>query len=210
MKIEIAKYWENFYGSLDLDSTFYPSQFAAFVLGESSGAKQLIEFGCGNGRDSFFFASHGFNVIAYDSSKSAINACNERVKTDNIEFFKFAVGVDEYSKMNETQLIKDVKTIIYARFFLHAITDQEEMVFFKLAQDTLRTGSILALEYRCLGDEKIKKEFGNHFRRYFSHDELCNRVGEFGFDVIYQIHGRGYAKYKDEDAIVGRCMAVKV
>jgi hypothetical protein len=93
---------------------------------------------------------------------------------------------------------------------LHAITDQEENIFLELARDSLRSGSILALEYRCLGDDQIKKEFGEHYRRYISHDELCSKLVEFGFEISYQIHGRGYAKHKDEDALVGRCIAVKI
>jgi SAM-dependent methyltransferase len=40
-----------------------PSQFAVFVANEVAPAR-LLEVGCGNGRDSLFFSSAGFDVVA--------------------------------------------------------------------------------------------------------------------------------------------------
>lgn len=205
-----SEYWDNFYSGIELKSTRHPSQFAAFVLGEFPDADRLIEFGCGNGRDAEFFAVYGLNVIAADASQSAVDVCNKRSIHSNLKFAKFVVGVDDISKLSEYLSKPAVKTVLYARFFLHAMTDKEEEDFFALASAILESGSIMALEYRCADDAKIRKEFGEHYRRYLKHNDLCTRVVNHGFKIDYQIEGRGYAKYKAEDAFVGRCIAVRL
>lgn len=63
-KIETKEYWNEYYETTaDNNSTevpkLIPSQFADFVLNEFQDRTRFIDFGCGNGRDSFFFADHG-------------------------------------------------------------------------------------------------------------------------------------------------------
>lgn len=65
------KYWNNFYSNNG--AVLYQSQFAAHILNEFSSTKKIIDIGCGNGRDSLFFASHGLNVLGIDGSLSAIS-----------------------------------------------------------------------------------------------------------------------------------------
>lgn len=50
----------------------------------SKGIK-VIEFGCGEGRDSIFLAKSGFNVTAVDIAPSAIKRAKERVKEERVE-----------------------------------------------------------------------------------------------------------------------------
>lgn len=207
MDINRVGYWDNFYSRSELKKPQYPSQFAAFVIGEVSNAVHVIEFGCGTGRDSEFFAHHGLNVTALDASESAIELCRRYRSYENLTFEKFVLGKDDIN--NAIRVKPPGRVILYARFLLHAISDEEENVFFKIAHDLSSQGSILALEYRCSGDEQIMKEFGQHFRRYLSHTELCESVAKAGFDVAYQVEGRGFAKYKSEDALVGRCIAIR-
>ncbi|MCI1001772.1 class I SAM-dependent methyltransferase [Ochrobactrum sp. C6C9] len=206
MRTHQSEYWDQFYTNVDTSSPIYPSQFAAFALGEASFATKVIEFGCGNGRDAEFFASQGKDVLAFDASEVAINLCQSRNCRDNILFRKFAIGDPlEEGLFGSTE----TKTLLYARFFLHAITDEQERQFVSLASDILKEGSVLALEYRCSGDEENNKIFGNHYRRYIRHEDLCQYISENGFEILYEIIGKGLAKYKSEDALVGRCIAAK-
>lgn len=200
-------YWNNFYEGKNVTPPKHPSQFAAFVLGETADATRLIEFGCGNGRDAAFFASHGLAVTALDASINAIELCQRRFCERNLKFNKFVLGESDIkSCFFDTKHVEE-KTVLYARFFLHAISDEEEAIFLDLAQELIGPGSIIALEYRSSGDEENQKEFGQHFRRYLKHNDICDRVSKSGFDLVYQIEGRGFAKYKSEDALVGRCIA---
>ena len=52
--------------------------------------------------------------------------------------------------------------------------------------------------------------FGDgHFRRYLDHRAVLGRIESVGFRVEYEVEGRGFAKYGEEDALVGRCVVVK-
>ena len=71
---EKGEYWNQYYASREVMKLSAPSQFAAFAAQEAGDAHLIIEVGCGNGRDSLFFARHGFQVVAIDGSTAAIAA----------------------------------------------------------------------------------------------------------------------------------------
>ena len=62
-------YWNNFYKKFNLKK---PSLFAKFVLKKLKKNSLLLEVGCGNGRDTFFFLKNNIRCTAYDISKTAI------------------------------------------------------------------------------------------------------------------------------------------
>jgi ubiquinone/menaquinone biosynthesis C-methylase UbiE len=63
-------YWDNFYKKFNLTK---PSLFARFALKKLKKNSSLLEVGCGNGRDTFFFLKNKIRCTAYDISKTAIN-----------------------------------------------------------------------------------------------------------------------------------------
>lgn len=201
-------YWQQFYSVRPLAAPLTPSQFAVFVANELPQLRTIVELGCGNGRDAEFFATLGFRVVALDASAAAVEVCRLR-NAHHVEYLQFAVGE---SAMDVIQHLPDGggEIALYARFFLHAITDEEERQFFELARSLVQIDSYIALEYRTKEDEAINKVFGDHFRRYIDHSELCERLQELGFEIVYEVQGRGLAKHKDEDARVGRCLAKRV
>lgn len=202
-------YWENFYASQTAQIPPPPSQFAAFVMSEFPTVKNLVEIGCGNGRDAEFFSAYGMNVLATDASAEAVALCEGRRKNDRASYRNFSLGdspqdIEQFLKNNSP-------AVLYARFFLHAISDEEQGVFFDLAANALQSGSYIALEYRIIGDEQIEKTFGTtHYRRFVNHGDICALLQARNFEIIYEIHGTGFAKYKSEDARVGRCIAKKI
>ena len=69
------KYWDNYYAGRDVKTVFMsePSLFASSMLDKyMKEGKELIELGCGNGRDSLYFAEKGLNVIGIDASQVII------------------------------------------------------------------------------------------------------------------------------------------
>ena len=66
------KYWDNYYkGKKGVD---YPSPFALFCMEKYLSTKmEIIEIGCGNGRDSKFFASNKLIVHSIDLTPSVID-----------------------------------------------------------------------------------------------------------------------------------------
>ena len=64
-------YWNNYYES-NADP-FLNSQFSKFVLSKLVKQKSIIDIGCGNGRDSIFFAKNEIYTYGIDQSEIAIN-----------------------------------------------------------------------------------------------------------------------------------------
>ena len=82
----MSKIWDKVYSN---DSAFFgeePSDFAQKCYGDFKryDVKRLLELGCGQGRDSIFFASNGLDVYAVDSSKVAIENINQKIRGKNI------------------------------------------------------------------------------------------------------------------------------
>ena len=70
-------YWNTFYSQFNYS---IPSQFCALMASEISTKTKIIEYGCGNGRDSIFLAKNGYNIYALDLSEEAINKNIEKSK----------------------------------------------------------------------------------------------------------------------------------
>jgi tellurite methyltransferase len=208
-----AAYWDAFYSERKGCSKVprYPSQFAAFAVNEMGGTTAIIEFGCGNGRDSEFFAHYGLNVLAIDASQEAIELCQSNSESSKSTYVNQNVS-DAGAKVAAfiCSLGENPSVAVYARFFLHAITDEEQQNFFDMLARELPFGAHVFLEYRTVEDEAERKEFGIHYRRFLTHSQLLALLTERGFETIYEIESRGLAKYKQEDAMVGRCVARKL
>ena len=76
--------WNNVYSA---DPSIFgdePSKFALICYEDfvKHKVQKVLELGCGQGRDSLFFASKGVNIHAIDSSKVAIE--NLRIKAKGL------------------------------------------------------------------------------------------------------------------------------
>jgi len=205
-KQKIHHYWNDFYSTSKNNPPSFPSQFAAFVAGEIPDKSAIIEFGCGSGRDTEFFAFLGHTILGLDGSESAIAKCTRFSKTNAT--YRTA-DLSESKPILEDFISRHSVIIIYARFFLHAITSEEQDNFLETLSDSLQTDSLLTFEYRTREDMGSEKSFGDHFRRYINHDNLKTKLVDLGFEIQYQIKGRGLAKYKSEDAEIGRVVCKK-
>ena len=203
-------YWNSFYSSASGTGHIkLPSQFAIFVIGETNGINNVIEFGTGNGRDAFFFASQGKTVLALDASSSAIEN-NTKLILDtssegSLEFLTYEVGVDVITDLPNIEATK----FIYARFFLHSLTDHLVDRFFQDASAILKSGEKIFLEYRNHKDQSRKKVYDDHFRNYLFTDNITDKLSTYGLDCTYHVEGLGYAKFKQDDAYVSRLVIQK-
>lgn len=202
------KYWEAFYASCSVSAPNTPSQFAAFVLNELPQLDCFVDMGCGNGRDAEFFASYGKHVLAVDASAEAVKLCKAQRSNHHVDYQQYLLG-DDASPLRAHFRAHGQPAMLYARFFLHAITAEEEVAFFDMTASLMPSGSYVALEYRILEDAESAKEYGQHFRRYVNHAEVRSSLEDRGFDIVYDAQGTGLAKYKSEDAVVGRCIAIR-
>ncbi len=63
-----------------------PSDLAVRALEafQKRGVKKVLELGCGQGRDSFYFLEHGLDVVALDYSEAGICQMGERAEKLNL------------------------------------------------------------------------------------------------------------------------------
>lgn len=201
------EYWNSYYGAAKSQRQL-PSQFAAFVAAEISADARVVELGTGSGRDALFFAAHGHRVIGVDQSTEAVDLCSAQARERGVNATFLASSIDA-PDLAERIGMSDRPTVVYARFFLHAITEAEELALLELAGAVTRTGDRLALEYRTDRDAVGTKVTGAHYRRFIRPTDFHAHAVTRGFGVDYAVQGYGFAKYKDDDAFVARDMLTR-
>jgi hypothetical protein len=172
-------YWKDFYKTHKVPKE--PTPFAQFCAKRLPKGK-LLDMGTGNGRDAYFFAKKGWNVVGYDpatKNKDALHCVFRGFEPDPGAF-----------------------NIVYSRFLLHTIPS---VPMFELIKDT--TGYFVA-EARAIGD--TPRLYPDHYRYFINPNLLFKRLITEGFNVEYFEHGRGLAKYKNEDPLVIRVIAKRI
>ncbi len=211
MTVDTKEDWDAYYGQKERPAV--PSQFAAFVLNEFSDHQRFVDIGCGDGRDSFFFAMHGKTVRGIDGSAAAVSLCRavaERRKVDNIGFSQLDMqDAQACSRFLEQNAADWRDVIVYARFFLHAINDEAESNLLNLAAGLMGGRGRLCLEFRTPRDQFQAKVTSDHFRRYVEPLQLIEAAGALGLKCFYLAEGFGFAKYKADDAYVARIVLGK-
>ena len=199
---EIDAYWNSYYSSGTAPRI--PSQFAVFVAGEIDPGV-TIDIGCGSGRDSIWFANLGRKVLGIDGSQSAVDLCKKQAK-DNLDFKRAHVNEKEFADtIRKAAEESSGPPLLYARFFLHAITDEDQDKLLDVPARTLEDfGGYLAVEYRTNRHRNLSKATSEHFRRYIDPTSVMASAIQKGLVCEYYIDGFGFAKYKSDDAHVAR------
>lgn len=203
-----SDYWDTFYESAALSKNLrdVPSQFAAFFAGEIGEKHQIIDIGCGTGRDTFFFDQIGHDVVGIDSSRTVIAANVRRAEElqRSVRFMHGVVGSSELEGTLSRSRRNSATLALYARFFLHAVEEDLERKFFTLASSLCVRGDLVALEFRTEHDRTLPKATAAHYRRYVNPADVIARAQSCGFAVSYSVEGFGFAKYREDDAYVAR------
>lgn len=201
------QHWESFY-QIQSTQPSPPSQFSAFIASEYIKRSQVFDFGCGNGRDSFFLANFALSVCGIDGSSEAIKICSGKRLNQDTSAVQFINSKIEVAGLYDILLALRDETaplLIYSRFFLHAITDEQEESFFSLANKLCTNkADRIALEFRTVRDRDLPKQTAKHFRRYIDPVNVITRAVAKGFTVEYFVEGFGFAKYLADDAYVAR------
>lgn len=198
-------HWDTYYQ--DQKDIQPPSQFAAFIAAEYAKGSQIFDIGCGNGRDTLFFSQYATNIVGVDGSDSAVHAANNQAvrRSLPVRFIKAQIEDPAFPNSLKEHKLIGTPLILYSRFFIHAITDDQQNEFFKASNIVCENpGDIMALEFRTLRDRDLPKVTSAHFRRYVDPISIIDIGLKLGFTVDYFVEGFGYAKYKNDDAYVAR------
>ena len=197
-------YWTKFYENNN--KPFPPSEFAKFVLNYLEDGKNLIELGCGNGRDSIFFASNKIKVFGIDQVIGEIEFLNKEFQSDNLKFMC----------LDFTNLYLDYKfDYVYSRFTLHSIDEEAEDRVLTWVLNHLNVDGLFFVEARSINDvlynsgTKISRNenFTDHYRRYMDKDIFISKLQKLGLEIIYSIESNGLAVYKNEDPQIVRIIS---
>lgn len=202
-----TEYWQKVYSNTT--SIGGPSPYCLSVCDEMDVSGELLEVGCGNGRDSFYFASQGHRVIGIDTCPAAIDFCRS-VQATNTTFLcgSLASVAPQISKQ---------PTAIYSRFCLHAMTEIEQSETLEMAHRLLPLAGKLYVECRSILDpmadmgeslSPTERNFG-HYRRFIVREELEQQLRNIGFELLYVVEADGLAVHGDENPVVIRVTAQK-
>lgn len=204
-----SSYWNDFYRA-KASSLAAPSQFALFVLGETSVGGRILDLGCGTGRDAIYFSSQGRHVVGVDAAEAAVAHCARIAEANGLSARFLTSTIDAPDLLDRARREFDGAPLggmtVYARFFVHAINDEEEMALLRLAAGICQQGDLLAAEFRTIRDAQQAKVTAEHYRRFVNPLTFMANATSVGFATEYFVEGFGYAKYKDDDAHVARCL----
>lgn len=200
-----ARHWDSYYGTTV--GTLTPSPFAlaaAELVPESS---DVLEIGCGNGRDSSFLSKLGHRVVAIDASPAAVDLCR-REHADTTATFHAGVMSDfsaDWAKSFD---------VLYSRFVIHAMTEAEEIALLRDARDVLRPGGLLLIECRSINDPLARQgevlspteRIAGHYRRFIVLEDFRDRLESEGFVVEEVLESDGLARHGDENPVVIRAV----
>ena len=201
-------YWDEYYKKDTAPS--FPSPFAEYVANKLRTKQNILEIGCGNGRDSIFFSSKGHHVTGLDRSGEAIELCKNLYSNESIEFF-----FGEITDITKTN--KKKYDLIYSRFVIHAMSMNEELEMLKISYELLNNNGQLFIECRSINDplsnagKKLShtERIDGHYRRFIILEELKQRLIQVGFEIIETMESNGLANLGGEDPVVIRVEAIK-
>jgi SAM-dependent methyltransferase len=177
-----------------------PSPFASWVQSREQPGR-LLDVGCGNGRDTRFFAELGYDVLGLDLVPKASQRVLRRLDSDvrprvaplNLESLRSTLFVGAQESFGPRPVT------VYARFLLHALSDTARKHFWRLTSMALRNGGRCYLEFRTDQDAPRHKAFGEHYRRYLAPDLVLAEAAAAGIRALHVEQGVGYSPFEDED-----------
>jgi len=200
-------YWNNYYKIGNVISE--PSSFAEFCLNEfmPDGAR-IIELGSGNGRDSLYFARHGFDVIAIDQSHSACLYSQEQADKNSLDRLKFIESDFTNNNFDEHSIVD----VFYSRFTMHSITFEQQNRLLKNVHGKLHKGGLFFIEARTIHDPLCGvgtdiEDFQfvtDHYRRFIDSDQFVKQCLDLGFKLKFMIEKDGLSVVKDDNPVLLR------
>lgn len=202
-------YWEHYYLKHNAEPT--PSLFAHYVADLLKDKQaEIVELGCGNGRDSIFFAKQGHIVDAIDQCYNEIcflmNQCKH---IENLDF-----RTDDFTDMVDDEPYD----VVYSRFTLHSVSKEQETHTLEWAFRNLKKDGLLCIEVRGQQNEIYKMGeavenepdayiYDNHYRRFLNFDNLCDELKKIGFSLDFAAEDKDFAPFNGQNETYIRVIA---
>lgn len=187
-----TKYWNTFYND-DRNKITEPSNFCLFVMDyfkDNGNIKNILDAGCGNGRDSYHL-SQKYNVDAIDNSGYLPE------NKDNCVF-----STNDFVKMDKKKY-----DLVYSRFTFHSITNEQQLEFLK----TIEKDCYVCIETRSNKSENEYRQHGDdHYRNFTDLFEIHDVLFDNKYDMPFMKECRDFAPYKNENPYCIRIVCQKL
>lgn len=199
-------HWNAYYSTAGA-APIQPSSYAVDCASQMKPGSTVLDVGCGNGRDSAYFASLGLVTTGIDASDQAVAICREAHVAPNLTF--------KAGKLDKIGLEPASLDAIYCRFVLHAMTEQEEDIFIATSRRLLKDGGKLFIECRSLNDpmsrkgeviSKTERIFG-HYRRFIVKEDLDRKIERAGLRIEASTEAGGLSPLGEDNPVLIRLTA---
>lgn len=195
----MSLFWDRLY---EADNSFFgeePSTFAISCYDEylkKNNLKKMLELGCGQGRDTLFFASKGIDITALDYSGVAINRLIKRAKEMNLTS-SIHTSIFDARNNNAIPFDKDEFDVVYSHMFFNMRFKWTEMRFiFQEVRRVLRSKGLNFFSVRNRNDKsygrgrKIENDGGDLYDldgfqiRFFTEQQVKALMEEEDFEIL--------------------------
>ena len=202
MSVKNKNYWNNYYKLKE--NNINPSNFALFVSKKFvKKDSYILDVGSGDGRDSFYLRKKAKYVLGVDLSSTVIK--KNKLKSKRLGYKNIKFKNLSSSHLHKVQN-KNI-TLIYARFFIHAINELSENIFLKYLAKNFTTKTLIALEFRTIKDVLMKKgkkiskyeRLTDHYRRFIDPKKFEKKLQNLKFKILYKKLGINLSKSPNDN-----------
>lgn len=212
---EIDRHWEQHYRRRrQVDA---PSPFSHAFRESLEPGQTIVDLGCGDGRDSLFFARLGFNVVGCDASAAAVNRFQEsrsHDQSERVSVLRFDLGDQAaytalHAQVAVERALSQQPVSIYGRFLLHAVPKATQEVILSQSALLLEVGEAANFEYRTGDLDSVQYYYGTHYRRSVDPNEIAADALRLGFSKVTSEVSTEFAPFRDERPLCARSKLVK-
>lgn len=199
--------WAQFYARRGAELPTDPTPFAQWVADQAT-ASRIVDVGCGNGRDSLFFARQGRSVLGLDAVPGVLNRPRTAARRSSVDA--------EFARLNLNSLRETLANgalearrrpgdvAVYGRFLLHCLGPASRENFWRYTSMALSGGGRCYLEFRTRHDRDLPKHFAARRHSFLSTRVAAEGARRFGGTVVHEESGTGRARFGEEDPHVCR------
>lgn len=173
-------YWKSKWKGVEKTS---PNNFArrSFSHTKNKKLKILLDLGCGDGRDSLYFARKGLKVTSVDFSESGIEALRQASIKSRLPINAICCDIKDVSFEN------DSFDIIYAHLSLHYFDDKTTTQIFDKLYKILKNNGLIFIKCKSTEDalfgkgEKVGENMfiEKHLRHFFDKNYMIEKLKKF-------------------------------
>lgn len=207
----MKNYWDSYYSNKKIK--FEPSNFVKQIIKKKFINKEsiVIELGCGDGRDTIFFSKKVKKIYAFDKSIKIINKNKKLLSSNKNKNIFFGIG-DIKNNIIFDKIKKINFSIVYARFFLHAISEKLENRLLNKLKLISPSNSHICLEFRTTKDKLMRKgkkisryeRLTDHYRRFINVKEFIKKIEKNNFEIIEIKQGINLSKFGSDNPHICR------